>query len=622
MSDKVNKKKLIPISEALDVFSFGLLAIQDTTKGLQKSLESMATDAQKKVIDKKIADKRLAADNKKLSKERFLELGGRKADSTDPKSAVKKSQGGFLQRIMTVLASIFTGWFLTHFPKIVTFIEQLMPVVKAVFKTVSDLLTGLIAIGEDVGALAGEVVQAMRDGDWLDSDGEVRDKWNDLAGTIGSQAEIFGESIQGVIKAVKDYAGDDSTRQKVQDEVIRRFGAQMMGSQEPIEPTATGGQTEKVNWNPILDMIGTAQGDSRGGGYDSVGQSDVNVNLQTTSLEDVVDVEGLMGEKGEYGRYGLTKEQIEKGAQILGLTKDDPFSAKNQDAILAVLLEDAGVTPSMIRDKPTQASGIINKMFPSVPVISDLITKDDAENQKITINQVQAENAFATFKRLNPKPGAGDGSMRNTPGGKLVSGLGVDYYGKKIVLNPDAAAGFKDVSKAAAADGVDLASMVTSSYRTPADQRRLIANANDPNVFMPAPVDQSPHVQGWAIDIAADTPEWEWMIRNGSKYKWRWRGDVDPVHFDYMGGNPDNRHWLKKGNTEWMQSMSLGRQTADMINKDPSEGEIISVPMPINKIAKAANIAPIIVASPMEVSQNNAGVNIMSIVKQINRSYT
>lgn len=621
MSDTVDKKKLIPISEALNVFSFGLLAIQDTTKGLQKSLESMATDAQKRVIDKKIADKRIAANNKKLSKEKFLELSGRKADDTSGKSVVKKSQGGFLQRIMTVLASIFTGWFLTHFPKIVTFIERLMPVIKAVFKTVSDLLTGLIAIGEDVGALAGEVVQAMRDGDWLDSDGEVRDKWTELAGTIGSQAEIFGDSIRGVINAVKDYAGDDSTRQKVQDEVIRRFGAQMMGSGEPIAEVATGGQREEVNWNPILDMIGAAQGDATGGGYNSVGESDINVNLQTTSLEDVVDAEGLMGETGEYGRYGLTKEQILKGAEILGLTKDDPFSAVNQDAILAALLEDAGVTPSMIRDKPTQASGIINKMFPSVPVISDLITADDAENQNIVITQTQAENAFAKFKRLNPQPGAGDGSYRNTPGGRLISGLGVDYYGKKIILNPDAAKGFEDVCSAAAKDGLDLKSMVTSSYRSPEDQRRLIANANDPNVFMPAPVDQSPHVQGWAVDIAADTPEWEWMIKHGPKYKWRWRGSEDPVHFDYMGGNPDNRHWLKKGNTEWMKSMSTGRKTADLISSDPSEGEIITVPMPINNLAKAANVPPVIVPST-SIPQGDTGISIVSLVRQINRSYT
>ena len=101
---------------------------------------------------------------------------------------------------------------------------------------------------------------------------------------------------------------------------------------------------------------------------------------------------------------------------------------------------------------------------------------------------------------------------------------------------------------------------------------------------MPAPVDKSPQVQGWAIDLAAGTPEWEWLKKNGSKYGWRWNTDPnDPVHFDFMGGNPDNKHWIQPGRNNWMQgNMKTGEKVASL-KKDSNK---TIVPIPLNTITR------------------------------------
>ena len=179
---------------------------------------------------------------------------------------------------------------------------------------------------------------------------------------------------------------------------------------------------------------------------------------------------------------------------------------------------------------------------------------------------------------VNVKKGDSGGEKK-----KVITpqGLGMDMYSRKIILNPDAARGWTKVLKAAAEDGIDLTKAVTSSYRSPDKQREIIA---DPNSMTPAPVDKSPHVQGWAIDLAAGTPEWEWLKKNGSKYGWRWNTDPnDPVHFDFMGGNPDNKHWIEPGRNNWMQgNMKTGEKVASL-KKDSNK---TTVPIPINTITR------------------------------------
>ena len=92
---------------------------------------------------------------------------------------------------------------------------------------------------------------------------------------------------------------------------------------------------------------------------------------------------------------------------------------------------------------------------------------------------------------------------------------------------------------AAAKDGINLPMSVTSSYRSPEQQQALIdaADAGDENAINPAPVGQSPHGQGWAIDIDYYSKANEWMRENGKKFGFQWQGEGDPVHFDFITTN-------------------------------------------------------------------------------------
>ena len=128
-----------------------------------------------------------------------------------------------------------------------------------------------------------------------------------------------------------------------------------------------------------------------------------------------------------------------------------------------------------------------------------------------------------------------------------------DMYGRPIVLNPSTMKAWKKAVNAAAKDGIDLPKSVTSSFRSPEQQQALLdaAAAGDQNVMTPAAVGQSPHGQGWAVDIDYYSKANEWMRNNGSKFGFKWQGEADPVHFDFWNNEPNNK-WLQPGNTDWM----------------------------------------------------------------------
>ncbi len=142
-----------------------------------------------------------------------------------------------------------------------------------------------------------------------------------------------------------------------------------------------------------------------------------------------------------------------------------------------------------------------------------------------------------------------------------------DMYGRPIVLNPPTMKAWTKAVNRAAKDGINLPMSVTSSYRSPEQQQALVdaAEAGDENVINPAQPGNSPHGQGWAIDIDYTSKANEWMREKGKKFGFQWQGEKDPVHFDFIN-NDNNDKWLQPGKNKWIPDID------DPVG-DPSSGE-------------------------------------------------
>ena len=161
---------------------------------------------------------------------------------------------------------------------------------------------------------------------------------------------------------------------------------------------------------------------------------------------------------------------------------------------------------------------------------------------KKSFEEIKAEiDAKELAKNQNKANKVSDGSQQV----KIPSdGNGEDRFGNDIILNNSTELAWQKAVRAAALDGVDLASGVNSSFRTPDQQQQLLdmQDAGDPSVAQVAEIGTSPHQQGWGIDLALGSPAHQWMLQNGKKFNFDWAGTEDPVHFNFVNNESNTKH--------------------------------------------------------------------------------
>ena len=192
-------------------------------------------------------------------------------------------------------------------------------------------------------------------------------------------------------------------------------------------------------------------------------------------------------------------------------------------------------------------------------------------------------------------------------------GTGKDMFGQTITMNPPTESAWKKVSAAAAADGVNLPSSVTSAFRSVQEQQDLLDNADDPNVITPAPQGMSPHQQGWAVDIDQNSEANHWMREHGHKHGFHWEGPSDPVHFDFINNEPrdkyvqpDKDQWLPKEGDKGGATTTGGKLVSvigDFLKKKFKKGD----PKDLQSSTTTNTIAPNV--SPEQQTVMNAPVS-------------
>jgi peptidoglycan hydrolase-like protein with peptidoglycan-binding domain len=120
---------------------------------------------------------------------------------------------------------------------------------------------------------------------------------------------------------------------------------------------------------------------------------------------------------------------------------------------------------------------------------------------------------------------------------------------------------------------------INSCYRTIAQQLLLYNWGSGCGYSVVAPPGESNHQSGLAIDIE-DHVGWLPYLE---QYGWRWLGDFDPPHFDYVGGGTTdiNRTAMLALQTLWNKNYpnqkidddgAFGPQTNSALNQSPALG--------------------------------------------------
>ena len=554
---KLDKKKLIPAGEAFNILSFGVKAVQETTAGVKKSMQARVKQQKQIKKDQKIAAARLLNKQKKEDVEKKLESAPKAAGkAASVAMSIKQSAGGMFNRIMTAVTSVIVGWMMDKLPKIFEWIEKAVKVIQPIVKAVTAVFTGIFNALDTIWSAADGFISKFRDGDIPKDVDKVGNEFKALEGDLADAKGQMDSDLEGTKDAINKFAKE-------------------RGSKDVEDPEKT----------PIAkaDEHLHSEGGMRPAGLDTSQHAKALHEADEASIK--ADVEA------------------QKKAKEEGITDQRPPQSKAKTATQKPKLDYNDQTKVVMAEVDKIDH---KKFFPQNTETTD--TKETGVKQEAA--------KITPAKTVESKEAVGDGTTKSkkvTP-----SGLGMDMYSRRIILNPDAARGWTKVLAAAAKEGLDLTNAVTSSYRSPEQQKELIANEDGVNVITPAPVDQSPHVQGWAVDIATNTPEWKWMKEHGPKFGWRWQGNADPVHFDYMQGAPDNTHWMQPGRNDWMQG---NLKTGEKLSSIKTVAKKTVIPIPINSIAKQTTVPSGGGGKPTP-STASSGMSLMKAIKTINTAYT
>jgi len=192
-----------------------------------------------------------------------------------------------------------------------------------------------------------------------------------------------------------------------------------------------------------------------------------------------------------------------------------------------------------------------------------------------------------------------NGLLRDAPGCStaIVNGLSQQLIHQMNLILPNALVSFDELNvdlgeaafpylqppakealrKAIQERGVKM--YINSCYRTIAQQLLLYNWGSGCGYSVVAPPGESNHQSGLAIDIE-DHVGWLPYLE---QYGWRWLGDFDPPHFDYVGGGTTGinstamlalqKLWNKNHSNEKIdEDGGYGPQTEGALNRSPALG--------------------------------------------------
>ena len=197
------KPKFMPTAEAFNIMNYGLSAILETTRGLQKAFEKRAEREQKLEEEKKIDAARLLSKQKAEGKEKELEQKGKSGGKVGGKIKEMAKKGGL--RIMTAIVAIIAGFLINNLPKIMKFLEKVMNVLKGFWKIAGPIFETLFnIISPIVEGLAKLVMGTVDSGD-----AEKQLKKNK------SEMEEAEESLKDTKKGLEENI--DNTKKDIED---------------------------------------------------------------------------------------------------------------------------------------------------------------------------------------------------------------------------------------------------------------------------------------------------------------------------------------------------------------------------------------------------------------------
>jgi len=324
--------KLIPEKDFVNVVSFGLLAIRQTTLGLKKSIAKKVKMEKAQRLRDTVNAQKLMDSREKSDKEAFLEA--KKADPTKPNATDEKSKkkGSWWSKFMRAIGWLIVGFIADKLPQIIKAIENIIEKIKPVLQAVKDIWNWITTAFKEIGDVFKQFGRNIKKLDFLDSEGKLRGELREMDVNLRDANNSMLDSFKDIRKLITNYGkqGDTNVSNETlygdrgRNEILPADQQEKMFDDQYHAPENNGDKKNElvhVNYKPILEMIANKNKSS----YNSVdGGTDDDLTKKTIS--EIIEMNA-----SSVGKYGFNPQTLKTKMNLAVLSGDDLFTAENQD---------------------------------------------------------------------------------------------------------------------------------------------------------------------------------------------------------------------------------------------------------------------------------------------------
>ena len=232
------KPKFMPTAEAFNIMNYGLSAILETTRGLQKAFEKRAEREQKVEEEKKLDAARLLQRQKAKDEEKKLEEVGKKKGGAGGKIKEMAKKGGM--RILTAIVAIIAGFLINNLPKIMKFLGKVMDVLKGFWKIAGPIFETLFnIISPIVEGLTKLVMGTVDSGDAEKQLQKNKSEMEEAEDSLKKTKEGLDENIENTKKEI------DNTKKDLQKRANEGQTPEEIVKEKAGKEVKMKGETEK-----------------------------------------------------------------------------------------------------------------------------------------------------------------------------------------------------------------------------------------------------------------------------------------------------------------------------------------------------------------------------------------
>lgn len=576
--------KLVPTYEVINTIDIGLTGVLQATLGLKKVVKNKLDADKKAIVARDLAAFKANDAEKKVDAEKLLEA--KKPESQigpgGANNALSKG-GGPIQRLLKALGAIIVGFVLDKLPQIINEVNRIRLTVQRIFQSIKKMWDSAVDAVTSIMDVGKQLWENVINLDFFDSEGKLRNSIDEAISDIDGAKNDWGFEVQNIKDSIKDWVNGKGVKD-IKAAMESGGGPAITDSGSSSTPSSSSTSTPSLSEKTVSS--GTAQTQVKKAGFQQGNFSTFRDIIASKESGGKYDIQGGSG-NAYAGRYQMGAAAREDAARYLGETYEgDSESAREKFRKDPEMQE--RYFAAYTRANHEYLSG--NPEYDSLSEREKLEVLAYAHNAgwsnalKWLKNKKQGsfKDGFGTksstyadavrgaFNKPQPQPSV----QPQTPKAgnvNLVDTGYVDYKGRKIMLNStgpkgNVAADFKRMAAAAAEEGIDIGSGISSSYRDPETNANTQGSAKN-----------SAHMYGEAFDINWNSAAGKWIRKNAHKYGF--------IHADYSATSTHFNHVGGSVNTQ-PPSTKISSSNTGPTKLDPSALEEpdspTMVPFPIN----------------------------------------